>query len=416
VQQLRRQLLPAKRRDDLDRGQIAVPSQLLVGHGNQLVRHLHAPSLAFEYMQFGIAVSSDNWYSCVDGISVCCRDGPERPAGNPNLVSFLMSHELQVAQPVHEVAEAPPMSPDQVRGQINLIQNLMRSVMRDGEHYGVIPGCGKKPALLKAGAEKLCMMFRLSPRFEVTKRELPDGHREYEVVCSLVALATGNMVAQGLGLCSSMESKYRWRKAEYECPACGKETIRKSKDEAEFYCWRKIGGCGATFDDRDPSITMQQTGRVPHPDIADTFNTILKMAKKRAQVDATISATAASDIFTQDVEETAAAADEPNNPETKQQQPANPAAANGQADSEEFRAFHAKLVDLVDPENYGDLWEGKSANVYTFLTDSGAFKAQGFESLRAVKQCRDASKFAALLKAAADECQKRADNVLEIPW
>jgi len=32
-------------------------------------------------------------------------------------------------------------------------------------------------------------------------------------------------------------------------------------------------------------------------------NTILKMAKKRAQVDAVITATAASDIFTQDIED-----------------------------------------------------------------------------------------------------------------
>src|SRR5690606_22905756 len=36
---------------------------------------------------------------------------------------------------------------------------------------------------------------------------------------------------------------------------------------------------------------------------ADVANTILKMAKKRAQVDAVITATAASDIFTQDIED-----------------------------------------------------------------------------------------------------------------
>jgi hypothetical protein len=42
---------------------------------------------------------------------------------------------------------------------------------------------------------------------------------------------------------------------------------------------------------------------VENEDIADVFNTVLKMGKKRAFVDAVLSATAASDIFTQDIEE-----------------------------------------------------------------------------------------------------------------
>lgn len=43
--------------------------------------------------------------------------------------------------------------------------------------------------------------------------------------------------------------------------------------------------------------------RVENIDIADTYNTVLKMAKKRAHVDAILTVTAASDIFTQDLEE-----------------------------------------------------------------------------------------------------------------
>jgi hypothetical protein len=38
-------------------------------------------------------------------------------------------------------------------------------------------------------------------------------------------------------------------------------------------------------------------------DPADVANTVLKMAKKRAQIDMTLTATAASDIFTQDLED-----------------------------------------------------------------------------------------------------------------
>ena len=44
--------------------------------------------------------------------------------------------------------------------------------------------------------------------------------------------------------------------------------------------------------------------RVEFDNPADYYNTVLKMAKKRAHVDAILTATAASDCFTQDVEDT----------------------------------------------------------------------------------------------------------------
>ena len=44
-------------------------------------------------------------------------------------------------------------------------------------------------------------------------------------------------------------------------------------------------------------------GRIEHDNPADYYNTVLKMAKKRAHVDAVLTATAASDIFTQDIED-----------------------------------------------------------------------------------------------------------------
>jgi hypothetical protein len=50
-------------------------------------------------------------------------------------------------------------------------------------------------------------------------------------------------------------------------------------------------------------VKYQDAARQENPDIADVYNTVLKMAKKRALVDATITACAASDIFTQDMEE-----------------------------------------------------------------------------------------------------------------
>jgi hypothetical protein len=40
---------------------------------------------------------------------------------------------------------------------------------------------------------------------------------------------------------------------------------------------------------------------VENEDIADVYNTVLKMAKKRAQIDATLTVTGAADMFTQDL-------------------------------------------------------------------------------------------------------------------
>ena len=110
-----------------------------------------------------------------------------------------------------------------------------------------------------------------------------------------------------------MESKFRWRTAERVCPACGATAIIKGKAEygGGWLCFAKKGGCGAKFSDDDESITSQAVGRAENPDLADTYNTILKMSKKRAHIDAVLTATAASDIFAQDLDDLPRAEVEP---------------------------------------------------------------------------------------------------------
>lgn len=206
-----------------------------------------------------------------------------------------------------------------LREQVNLIQQVMREVMKPGEHYGKIPGCGDKPALLKPGAEKLGFTFRLAPSFSVTKTELEGGHREIAVTCRLTSIQSGAFIGEGVGSCSTMESKYRWRGGSRLCPECGKPAIKKSKfpprnapqEPPGYYCFAKVGGCGANFNHDDERITSQSEERQENPDLADQYNTVLKMAKKRAHVDAILTATAASDIFTQDIEDLHGEADAP---------------------------------------------------------------------------------------------------------
>lgn len=205
----------------------------------------------------------------------------------------------------HAEERSMQMTAMQVRSQVNLVQQVMREVMQDGQHYGTIPGCGNKPTLLKPGAEKLGMTFRLAPSFDIQIDHMENGHREYRIVCTLSHIDSGKVMGQGVGSGSTLESKHRWRGGDRKCPACGKASIIVGKKEygGGFVCFAKKGGCGAKFGDNDPQITSQQIGKAENPDIADVYNTVLKMAKKRAQVDAILTVTAASDIFTQDIED-----------------------------------------------------------------------------------------------------------------
>lgn len=222
---------------------------------------------------------------------VATRPGPERDVV-----------QLQVLQKLEENHQ---LTVEDVSEQVQTIQRVLKEVMKEGEHYGKIPGCGNKLVLMKSGGEKLGSLFRLAPKYDIKEKELGGGHIKFRVTCSLVHISTGSFVGEGVGSCSTMESKYRYRKAKRVCPACGKETIIKGKREygGGWICWKSKGGCGAKFDDKAPEIVGQKTGKVENPNIADEENTVLKMAKKRAHVDAILTATAASDIFTQDLED-----------------------------------------------------------------------------------------------------------------
>lgn len=172
-----------------------------------------------------------------------------------------------------------PLTASEVRSQVNLIQKVMAEVMRDGEHYGVVPGCGTKKVLLKAGAEKLASTFRLAPSYVIERDARQDGHVSYRIVCDVKSAVTGKFLGSGVGCGSTAEDKYAWR----------------SDNPGEW---------DAT-DDKNKRVKYTKKGqfRQVRTNPQDVENTVLKMAKKRAFVDAVLTVTAASDIFTQDIEE-----------------------------------------------------------------------------------------------------------------
>ena len=206
--------------------------------------------------------------------------------------------------------------------------------MVEGTDYGIIPGT-KGNTLLKPGAEKLTDLFRCTPNYQMTTRiedwEKPLFH--YEFRCEITSRDTGTILAVGVGSANSMEGRYRWRQSSRKCPACGKEAIIKGKDEfgGGWVCFKKKDGCGAKFKDGDQAIESQPSGKIANDDVYTAVNSILKMAKKRALVDAAIALARCSDIFTQDMEDGAdadhheATKPQPRPEPQRSQQPPKPA-------------------------------------------------------------------------------------------
>lgn len=191
-----------------------------------------------------------------------------------------MTTEIAVQAP-----EPLTLTAQEIRANVTLIQQVLKAVFVKNVHFGTIPGT-MKPTLYKPGAEKILVTFRLNAKLEAA-----DGHsliedlgkadeRRYRVSVRVVHQVTGYEIGWGVGECSSDEEKYKWKKA--------------YKDDFE-----------ATPEDRR-RLKYYEAGK-PTMQIrtnpADVANTVLKMAKKRALVDATLTCTAASDVFDQDLED-----------------------------------------------------------------------------------------------------------------
>lgn len=215
---------------------------------------------------------------------------------------------IQTIQPIEHVS-GEILTVEQVSQRRQKVMDLMNSVMKKDVHYGTVPGCGDKPTLLQPGAQALTLLFNVGPTFEVAKTDTEadgiKGHRIFEVTCRLVNRGTGAVVGEGLGICSTLENKYRYRKSDRKCPNCGKPAVIKGREEygGGWVCFKKKEGCGAKFADGDSAIEKQESGQVANTNPYDLWNTIQKIACKRALVHAALNLTGASELFTQDIED-----------------------------------------------------------------------------------------------------------------
>ena len=193
------------------------------------------------------------------------------------------------------------VSLQEAKERIQMLQRFVKEFMVPGEDYGVIPG-SKKPSLLKPGAEKLTDIFGLTKFVEIVSRmedwEKPFLH--YEIKVTLLNKRSGHVEAEGIGSANSKEKKFA----------------------------------------RQDTYTIA--------------NTLLKMAKKRALVDAVLSATRSSGLFTQDIEDIVIDISPGNDSELnhKPSQPRqskavqNPGAKNNRASEGQLQQIYALAREL----------------------------------------------------------------------
>src|SRR5690348_2850203 len=70
----------------------------------------------------------------------------------------------------------PAVGAGELVARLDTIKEVMRTAMQPNVDYGVIPGTGSKPTLLKPGAEKLAVTFQLDVETKVVKHRQPDQH------------------------------------------------------------------------------------------------------------------------------------------------------------------------------------------------------------------------------------------------
>lgn len=190
----------------------------------------------------------------------------------------------QESRAIASTAAAGRMAVSDIISHVATVQEVMRAVMKPEVHYGKIPGAGDKPTLLKAGAEVLCMVFRIADEYRVEDLSTPEVVR-YRVTCIGKHQFSGAVLGEGMGEASSGEEKYKWRKA-----VCDEEW---NETPANLRRVKHARGRNNSF------YKVNQVRTEP----ADIANTVLKMANKRAKMAMVLNVTAASDCFSQDLED-----------------------------------------------------------------------------------------------------------------
>ncbi|TWH48510.1 hypothetical protein [Sporomusa sp. KB1] len=176
----------------------------------------------------------------------------------------------------------------EMKSKIGAVQQFVKEVMVEGLDYGVIPYTENR-TLFQPGADKLNALYGFA-RYITAKEESKDfksGHYDVTVRIQLRHRDTGLVVGEGEGFCATYESKYRYRWVfESDLP----KGIDKDSVLSKNFKSKRSGKEYLKY-------------RLENQDLFDVWNTVLKMAIKRAYVSATLAATGLSGIFQMDEDE-----------------------------------------------------------------------------------------------------------------
>jgi len=146
-----------------------------------------------------------------------------------------------------------------IQHNIQMAERLVMTVLEKDVDYGIHPGTDSF-ALRDPGASKITNTFNCYPDHKILYSQETDEIITFQVQANLTSRQTGNVVGTGIGSSSTMETKYGFRWVE----------------TPEDYGYKR------------EELTRRRKGkyRIPNPEISDLGNTILKMATKRAEIDA----------------------------------------------------------------------------------------------------------------------------------
>jgi hypothetical protein len=185
------------------------------------------------------------------------------------------------------------MTPDDAKALDQQVRLCTRAVLRDGVDYGTIPGAGDRKLLLKPGAEKLLQWFGFGFTCDRVDLELDDDGQKQGVTyrCTITKqLPEGRIAAV-----TTCEGYAGYDELKFFKPVTDAE---RHKAEARERGW--------AAKDRRPADPTKWQNLMPYK---APWNTILKMAQKRAIVGAAIVATAASGLFATEEDESPVADD-----------------------------------------------------------------------------------------------------------
>jgi len=148
-----------------------------------------------------------------------------------------------------------------------------------------------KPALLDPGTFKMMNFFRVRPNHEVLAaeviREPGEELVKYVVAAKLVHYVTGHVLAEGVGSCCTDEKKYQYR---WLTQSRLRNEHGYSDEAIEGLPFKEIPGRSGRF----------KVYRIRNPEILDLDNTILKLAAKRAEMDAALQLPGVAAVFAQE--------------------------------------------------------------------------------------------------------------------